>query len=223
MVVASILHDGLVAIVRARQRRARLHRTRVAHRFGREARRASRLSRGRRRSGLPGTCGSDDLEQPSLRTRARPADGGIAGATTYLTDIAFDADYEYFQKNASSLDFTVADIESIMTQVEFVYTPRHRHRLRDQRDRRAHVGQRSVHGHRGERSPVRVPHVLERERRVRHQARRRAPLHRQESRRHDRRSRLDRGGCAKTSRACARAASATPATRSSSRSSAARP
>ncbi|MBL9148553.1 MAG: hypothetical protein JNM94_07655 [Phycisphaerae bacterium] len=121
MVVASILHDGLVAIVE-RGNGERL--------FIEPASRADPLAQpGEHRAyraadagPVPGTCGSDDLEQPWLGNRARPADGGIAGATTYLTDIAFDADYEFFQKNASSIDFTVADIESIMTQVEFVYT-----------------------------------------------------------------------------------------------------
>jgi hypothetical protein len=121
MVVASILHDGLVAIVeRGNGERVFIE---PASRTDSNAKPGEhRAYRAADAGPVPGTCGSDDLEQPSLRTRARPADGGIAGATTYLTDIAFDADYEYFQKNASSLDFTVADIESIMTQVEFVYT-----------------------------------------------------------------------------------------------------
>lgn len=38
-----------------------------------------------------------------------------------IADIAFDADYEFFQKNASNVGLTVADIEDVLNGVEVVY------------------------------------------------------------------------------------------------------
>lgn len=39
----------------------------------------------------------------------------------YLTEVAFDADYEMFQKNGSDLNDTIADMESIMNAVTIIY------------------------------------------------------------------------------------------------------
>ncbi len=48
-------------------------------------------------------------------------DGGIAGTTPFMTEIAFDADYEFFQANGSSATNTVNDIENVMNSVSLVY------------------------------------------------------------------------------------------------------
>lgn len=48
-------------------------------------------------------------------------DGGVAGAQPSLTEIAFDADFEFFQKNANSVINTVNDIELVMNGVDFIY------------------------------------------------------------------------------------------------------
>lgn len=48
-------------------------------------------------------------------------EGGIAGTTPFIAEIGFDADFEFFQKNASSATNTVNDIESVMNNVSFVY------------------------------------------------------------------------------------------------------
>ena len=48
-------------------------------------------------------------------------DGGVAGASPFLTKIAFDADFEFYQKNGSNVTATVNDIETVMNNVTFVY------------------------------------------------------------------------------------------------------
>lgn len=63
------------------------------------------------------TCGVDD---------ATPFPGGpvsppLLGVGFGLTEIAFDADYEFFQKNSSSVSQTAADIESVLNGVQAIY------------------------------------------------------------------------------------------------------
>lgn len=48
-------------------------------------------------------------------------DGGVAGASPFVTRIAFDADFEFFLKNSSNANATVIDIENVMNNVSFVY------------------------------------------------------------------------------------------------------
>jgi hypothetical protein len=48
-------------------------------------------------------------------------DGGVAGTNPYIAEIAFDADFEFFQRNASSAVNTVNDIENVMNSVSLVY------------------------------------------------------------------------------------------------------
>ena len=48
-------------------------------------------------------------------------EGGIAGTNPYIAEIAFDADYEFFQKNGSNATNTVNDIENVMNSVSLVY------------------------------------------------------------------------------------------------------
>ncbi len=48
-------------------------------------------------------------------------EGGLAGTTPFVAEIAFDADFEFFQKNASSAVNTVNDIENVMNAVSLVY------------------------------------------------------------------------------------------------------
>ncbi|MFM7261607.1 MAG: M12 family metallo-peptidase [bacterium] len=49
------------------------------------------------------------------------SEGGIAGTTPFIAEIAFDADFEFFQKNGSSAVNTVNDIENVMNSVSLVY------------------------------------------------------------------------------------------------------
>ncbi|MEY3023197.1 MAG: hypothetical protein RJA16_23, partial [Planctomycetota bacterium] len=49
-------------------------------------------------------------------------EGGLAGTDpVYLAEIGIDSDYEFFQKNGSSVTNTVNDIENIMNGVNTVY------------------------------------------------------------------------------------------------------
>ncbi|MEY3142491.1 MAG: hypothetical protein RLY21_984 [Planctomycetota bacterium] len=48
-------------------------------------------------------------------------DGGVAGTSPFIAKIAFDADYEFFQRNGSNVSNTVNDIETVMNNVTLVY------------------------------------------------------------------------------------------------------
>lgn len=48
-------------------------------------------------------------------------EGGIAGTTPWQVDIACDSDYEFYQRNNSSVTLTVNDIELILNNVNVVY------------------------------------------------------------------------------------------------------
>lgn len=48
-------------------------------------------------------------------------EGGVAGATPSWIAIAFDADYEFYQRSGSSVPNTVADIELVMNSVDSVF------------------------------------------------------------------------------------------------------
>jgi hypothetical protein len=48
-------------------------------------------------------------------------EGGIAGTTPFVTEIAFDADFEFFQLNGSNANNVVNDIENVMNNVTLVY------------------------------------------------------------------------------------------------------
>lgn len=50
-----------------------------------------------------------------------PAGGPTEGGVTRATSIAFDADFEYYQANGSSVTATVLDIEDILTGVDQIY------------------------------------------------------------------------------------------------------
>ncbi len=73
---------------------------------------------------VEGVCGADDIPQPLGNLSDLGPDGGDATAGTGLqtTDIAFDADEEFYRVwNGSSVPATVADIENVMIKVERVY------------------------------------------------------------------------------------------------------
>ncbi|MSR41234.1 MAG: hypothetical protein EXS10_04950 [Phycisphaerales bacterium] len=87
---------------------------------------------------LSGGCGNDNANlalpdwltegfnpgadgDPALEGASGAGDGGIAGATPFIAEIAFDADYEFFQKNSNSATNTVNDIENVMNNVSLVY------------------------------------------------------------------------------------------------------
>ena len=64
-----------------------------------------------------GSVGGDSGEPAGM-----PAgDGGVAGANPFRTKVAFDADFEFFQRNNSNLIATVNDIETVMNNVTLVY------------------------------------------------------------------------------------------------------
>lgn len=50
-----------------------------------------------------------------------PPEGGVAGTTPFIAEIAFDADYEFFLANLSSAINVVNDIENVMNNVSLVY------------------------------------------------------------------------------------------------------
>ncbi|MEE9130586.1 MAG: M12 family metallo-peptidase [Phycisphaerales bacterium] len=72
---------------------------------------------------VEGLCGTDDILQPlgNLGDLEAGGDPIPTGTGLQTTDIAFDADREFYQLNGSSVPATVADIENVMGKVEFVY------------------------------------------------------------------------------------------------------
>jgi len=76
--------------------------------------------------GIPGSCGVDLLATPVVTNVADLPDppddeGGVAGGPIYVCEIACDADFEYYQKNSSTVLGTVSDIETLMASVSSVY------------------------------------------------------------------------------------------------------
>ncbi|MCA9284881.1 MAG: hypothetical protein KDA22_06695 [Phycisphaerales bacterium] len=75
---------------------------------------------------LPGVCGNElrDMLIPDL-VKSEPdgagGEGGIAGTGLNVAEIGFDADFEFFQKNGSSVPQTIDDIETIFGVVKFIY------------------------------------------------------------------------------------------------------
>ncbi|MCH8342766.1 MAG: hypothetical protein IH983_02135 [Planctomycetes bacterium] len=69
----------------------------------------------------PNFCGVEDL-QPALQGGWQAdGQGGVAGTGMKIVDFAADADFEYFQKNNSSVSSTMFDIETVMNDVEFIF------------------------------------------------------------------------------------------------------
>ncbi|MFO0874182.1 MAG: M12 family metallo-peptidase [Phycisphaerales bacterium] len=67
-------------------------------------------------------CGVADEPTPPA-SFGPPPEGGVAGALcSRTTELACDADYEFFQSNGSSVANTVADIENVLNGVEGIYT-----------------------------------------------------------------------------------------------------
>lgn len=62
-------------------------------------------------------CGSDIL--PAVHDDG--AGAGTEGTGLKMCDIAFDADYEFYTKNQSSVENTMHDIENVMVGVEVIY------------------------------------------------------------------------------------------------------
>ena len=71
-----------------------------------------------------GTCGTDEIPQPLANVDDSAGSGGNPtsfGTGLFSTDIAFDADFEFFNANGGSVVSTMLDIESVMNTTEFVY------------------------------------------------------------------------------------------------------
>ena len=69
---------------------------------------------------VPGICGN---QNHAAHSGHLPGGGGPAprGTTRHLTDIAFDADFRFYQQNSSSELNTVIDIERVMNVIEGIY------------------------------------------------------------------------------------------------------
>ncbi|MCB9845897.1 MAG: zinc-dependent metalloprotease [Phycisphaeraceae bacterium] len=70
----------------------------------------------------PGSCGSDVLQ--GLRGHAVEHGGSVLrdpGDCLRTVVAAFDADFEMFQINGSDVDATIADVEGVMNDVNFIY------------------------------------------------------------------------------------------------------
>ena len=70
----------------------------------------------------PGVCGADDqlnrTLEPEQNELIKNAGGG---SCTKLCQLAFDADYEYFQLNGADVSNVIADIENITNGMESIY------------------------------------------------------------------------------------------------------
>ncbi|MCK4873034.1 MAG: hypothetical protein KAS72_09945 [Phycisphaerales bacterium] len=72
---------------------------------------------------IPGdwTCGNDML-LPPVHDHDDGGDGyGTRGGGTQIAEIAFDADYEYYQLNGSSVSATETDIENVLNDIDLIY------------------------------------------------------------------------------------------------------
>ncbi len=67
----------------------------------------------------PGVCGVVDA--PRTDAGELPVEGGIAGGTIRIVDIACDADREFYVLNASNPVTTMFDIESVLNVTEAIY------------------------------------------------------------------------------------------------------
>ena len=71
-----------------------------------------------------GHCGNDLFDLPRAEQPEEDAivnDGGVAGSGLFLAEIGIDSDYEFFQRNSSSVVNTLNDIELIMNNTDTVY------------------------------------------------------------------------------------------------------
>lgn len=78
-------------------------------------------------------CGNDEFKlgvpdwmidmplDPAAGGVVEPSEGGVGGTTPSIAEIAFDADFEFFQLNASNAINVVNDIETVMNNVSTVY------------------------------------------------------------------------------------------------------
>jgi len=78
-------------------------------------------------------CGNDEVKlaapdwmlglplDPASGGVVTPSEGGVGGTTPNIAEIAFDADFEFFQLNASNAVNVVNDIETVMNNVSTVY------------------------------------------------------------------------------------------------------
>ena len=78
-------------------------------------------------------CGNDEVKlgvpdwmidmplDPAAGGVVEPSEGGVGGTTPSIAEIAFDADFEFFQLNGSNAINVVNDIETVMNNVSTVY------------------------------------------------------------------------------------------------------
>ncbi len=85
---------------------------------------ADAVVHGERRCGVDETTPTgqehaDDIDPAD--TTPMEDDGGIAGTTTKVVDIAFDTDAEFYVLNGSNVNSTMIDIENVMNNIENIY------------------------------------------------------------------------------------------------------
>jgi len=71
-----------------------------------------------------GICGNTLYDMEPMLFGDEPGgedEGGLAGTGLKLAEIGIDCDFEYFQKNSNSIPLTVADVETLMNNVRFIY------------------------------------------------------------------------------------------------------
>ncbi|RMF74717.1 MAG: hypothetical protein D6744_14215 [Planctomycetota bacterium] len=66
------------------------------------------------------SCGVDETMRGVPIVENEPS-GGLRGVGLGRTEIGFDADFEFFTQNGSSVDATVADVEMILNNVSLIY------------------------------------------------------------------------------------------------------
>jgi len=66
-------------------------------------------------------CGVPDLQGDHAIDQRSDAQGAGRGTEILITEIAFDADVQFFQLNGSSVPNTIADIEAVMNGVTLIY------------------------------------------------------------------------------------------------------
>ncbi|MCZ6735075.1 MAG: M12 family metallo-peptidase [Planctomycetota bacterium] len=69
----------------------------------------------------PNFCGVEDLPPAPQGGQQVDGQGGVAGTGMKIVDFAADADFEFYQKNGSSVSSTMFDIETVMNDLEFIF------------------------------------------------------------------------------------------------------
>lgn len=123
LVSASLLDDGLHAIV-YREDRSELV-IQPASVFGLDLPAGTHVIYDSAAASAEGHCGNDLYDLPGNPAPEGPpppsGDGGVAGGTLELVELGIEADYEFFQRNSSSVATTLNDLELVMNNIDTIY------------------------------------------------------------------------------------------------------